>query len=200
MNTVTSRELIKNALAKDPNAKIWELTTLTGITRQRVYQIAAEEGLVLVRRTNEPRQPGEPGPHGQGVRGPAPRVLTGGIAMPLTTTAAGAIGELLVAADLVARGWHVFAPIIKVNTHCDLIAMNPNNNALLRVEVRCARRFGGAIRWNIPEQSKGDIFARVVTGEPIDYWPNDALLKLDIQPMFCTRSFGKGEDTPRGGQ
>jgi hypothetical protein len=48
----------------------------------------------------------------------------------------GVRSELLVAADLTARGYEVFAPIVGTSFTCDLIVIPPGSSHPLRVEVK----------------------------------------------------------------
>ena len=72
-----------------------------GISRQRVYQVINEAEIRL------PRQ--KLGPQAfRRARGKAPQahLLTGGVPVPISSAVAGSVSELLVAADLLARGYH----------------------------------------------------------------------------------------------
>jgi hypothetical protein len=48
----------------------------------------------------------------------------------------GAAGELLVAQDLIHRGYFVFSPITYCKAPCDLIALEPTSRELARIEVK----------------------------------------------------------------
>src|SRR5690348_11864141 len=89
------------------------------ISRQRVYQIAGRAGVKF----------GYP-PDAQVCR---PHLLTGGIAQPLNSSVTGKVSELLVAADLLARGWQVFLPVIATKGH-DLVATH--RDRVITIEAR----------------------------------------------------------------
>jgi PD-(D/E)XK endonuclease len=85
----------------------------------------------------------------------------------LSTASIGAIGELRVSADLLAKGYEVFRAVSSACS-CDLIAMK--NGVSARIEVRTARRsIQGVIQY--PGHSKDigrqDYFAAVLPDEII---------------------------------
>ena len=80
-----------------------------GISRQRVHQIAKTIGVTFPDKRMLPRQFPVPAPKS--------RVITGGVDTPINHTVAGTICELLVAADLMARGYQVFLPVIPSKGH-----------------------------------------------------------------------------------
>jgi hypothetical protein len=138
-----------------------------GISRQYVYQMASVHGISVPRAGWRHVQRSGP------VQ-PVARVMTGGVSVPVNATVAGSIGELLVTADLLARGWFVYAPVIRQRHH-DLIASK--GNRLVTIEVRSAVRSGpdGCVRFNRTSVNKSDAYALVVTGEPVIYRPDDWL-------------------------
>lgn len=133
-----------------------------GISRQRVYQIAARDGIVF---------PLRPRAHSGHPRPPMPLLLTG-VACQLNSVVVGAIAELLVAADLISHGWQVYAPIVRHKGH-DLIACQPGGE-IITVEVRSTKRYvdGRVVRPKSPRRFTSDHFAWVITGEPIIYEPS----------------------------
>lgn len=130
-----------------------------GITRARVYQIAKRAGVSFPRQTSL-RVPVKP----------RARVMTGGVSAPINASVAGTIAELLVAADLMARGWQVFMPLIASKGH-DLIAAKADR--LITVEVRSAyRNSAGRLIYARKPDCSSSHYAAVITGEPVHYDPD----------------------------
>ncbi len=95
---------------------------------------------------------------------------TGGVQMMISQTTAGTIAELLVAADLMARGWTPFFPLMRT-TIFDLIAGDANGR-VLTIEVRSAkRRPDGSLAYGRKTGSPANHHALVITGEPVAYLP-----------------------------
>jgi len=139
-----------------------------GVSRQRINQVCKALGITL--------------PHGQALgyrlppvktqirkNPPLSRVVTGGVPVPLSRTVAGTIGELLVAADLMARRFWVFFPLVR-STACDLIGMDRAGRTE-KIEVRCGKRVDGRIVYARADEDRSDRRAIVVTGEPVIYAP-----------------------------
>jgi hypothetical protein len=136
-----------------------------GISRQRVYQIAKRDGVVFALRSRvAPVAPDQPRP-------PRPLVFFGADAI-LNKVVVGSIAELLVAADLLSRGWQVYTPLVRHRGH-DLIACRAGQ--IITVEVRSTKRFasnGNRLWRNIPSRAfPSSHLAWVITGEPIIYEP-----------------------------
>ena len=124
------------------------------ISRQRVYQLALKYGLKFARRRAIP----------------SPRLLTGGIPVIVSTSVAGKVAELIVAADLLARGWHVFLPVYANGPH-DIIAAKDGRVATF--EVRSAHRNAtGRLIFPIRSYDKSDHYGIVATGEIVSYQPD----------------------------
>jgi hypothetical protein len=128
------------------------------VSPSRISQLANETGV----RPSKRRPP---------ARAPKSRVITGGVAVTINHTAAGTIGELLVAADLIARGYHVYAPLVRHGGGVDLVAISKLDCSLFRIEVRCAVRRDNRLVFCAPSTAKHDVIALVVTGEPVVYRP-----------------------------
>lgn len=144
-----------------------------GITRQRVHQLAKQMGLALPPPPKVVRSPTEYKPISYKSR--APLVMTGGVHTHLNSKVAGKIAELLVAADLMARGWQIYFPL-NPNSHCDLVATL--NDDIISFEVRSAYRTkAGALVYNKKLHSTAKHYALVITGEPIEYLPHLPTLK-----------------------
>jgi hypothetical protein len=134
-----------------------------GISRERVRQLLVAEGITAAEYLGRPV--GRP-------RGPQPKsvVTTGGVPVPINATVAGTIGEMLVAADLLTRGWLVYLPIVR-NAGCDLVVVSRGDNRVERIEVRTARRVDGVLRYASPDKSQSDRRAIVCSGECVTYEP-----------------------------
>lgn len=138
-----------------------EIARALNVSRQRIYQVADAHGLTLP-SGRHPLDGRRPPP-------PKARIVTGGIVQPISHSTAGTIAELLAAADLMARGWQVFFPLVRSTGH-DLIGCR--GAELVTVEVRSAiRNAAGAIVFNKKTTSKSDHHAYVVTGEIVTYKP-----------------------------
>lgn len=132
-----------------------------GISRQRVHQLAKSIGVTFPDKRRLPRQFAAPAPKS--------RVITGGVETLINHTVAGTICELLTAADLMARGYQVFLPVIASKGH-DIIASK--DGRLITVEVRAAsRRADCGLSFGKKPDCMSDHYALVVTGEPVIYEP-----------------------------
>lgn len=131
------------------------------ISRQRVYQIAKANEIEMPMNRASLDRPNR--------RPPTPRIQTGGVMAKVNHSVAGTISELLVAADLMARGWQVFMPVIASKGH-DLIAMK--DGRLVTFEVRSAyRSAAGKVKYAKQAGCTSDHYGLVVTGEPVTYDP-----------------------------
>lgn len=136
-----------------------EIAEKLGISRQRVYKIASRDRIIFALRSRMASS-------GAQVR--APMMATGIIASG--TVIAGTIAELLVAADLLTKGWNVYAPLVRNKGH-DLIVYC--GGKVLTIEVRSAYRSqnGKLVGNRMDRKDKSSHFAFVITGEPIVYEP-----------------------------
>jgi hypothetical protein len=103
-------------------------------------------------------------------REPKPTVLaTAGLTVPPSKHLRGAVAEILVAADLLARGYLVYRAVCGVRGH-DVIATN--GSAILTFEVRTARRrMDGKVVYSRTNNCGSSHHAIVLPGEPILYEP-----------------------------
>jgi hypothetical protein len=146
-----------------------EIAFRVKVSRQRVYQLAKENGISLPHPVlGSPASQRRPPPKGT----PKARVaLTGGVNVPLSYSVVGMISEFLVAADLMARDFRVYLPV-KANRGHDLIA-EAWDGTLLTFEVRSARRtLDGQTSFTRKSEDRADYYALVVTGEPVAYKPD----------------------------
>lgn len=134
-----------------------------GVSRQHIYQVCKKEGIALLRyhewaAVDRPR------------RRPKARLITGGVPQEISHAVAGAISELLVAADLMARGWQVFRPLTAATGH-DIIAVR--KDTILTIEVRSAHaNNSGRLIYNKKADCKSAHYGLVVTGRPVAYEPD----------------------------
>lgn len=155
----SNRDRVKELAAAGRSAR--EIAQELGISRQRVYQIADQDGVSLPSASTAH-------PFRRGTI-PKPRVITGGIEQPINHTTAGTISELLAAADLLARGWHVYMPVVRARGH-DLIAVQ--DEKVVTVEVRSAKRNAeGNLVYNRSARDRSQAYALVLTGEPVHFRP-----------------------------
>lgn len=144
---------IVKALAEDETLTAAKLAEMFGCSRQRVYQIARSEGLTVGRSR------------------PNPRIKIDGPMAGVSHSAAGTIGEMLAAADLLARGWSVFFPLVRTSK-CDLIALSRDGRVSIRVEVRSGSVRNGKPRCLKKPDDVCDHYAVVLAGLPIVYQPD----------------------------
>lgn len=78
----------------------------------------------------------------------------------------GAVAELRVCADLLAKGFHVFRAVSPA-CPCDLVAIS-KKGSLIRIEVRTAHERSGRLHYSKPDAEKSDLLA-LVTAEQIIY-------------------------------
>ena len=155
---MTTVEQVKELASRGLSAS--EISNAVGVSRQRVYAVAKANGITFPRRDAG----------GCVAPSPRPRVLTGGVQVAISTSVAGTIAELLVAADLMARGWQVFMPIRSSKGH-DIVAACASE--LTTIEVRSAHRnAGGHVIYSRKADNVSDRYALVVTGEPVIYTPD----------------------------
>lgn len=155
----TTRDKIRQLALDGPLPSLADIGRLTGVSRERVRQIVEAEGL----------SPGPAVSLYQPRPAASPSVITGGVAVKVSRTVTGTIGELLAAADLSARGYVVFFPLVRTAI-CDLLAMK-RDGLVLRIEVRTGHRSGKRILFAKKTNSPAEHYAVVVTGEPITYVP-----------------------------
>lgn len=160
----TTREMIREIVSSEPHLNQSEIAARVGVSRERVRQIVSEEEFAVPRgiRGVMPRQ-------GRASRIPQSRVRTGGVVMPINHTTAGTISELLAAADLTARWYVVFFPLVRTAI-CDLVVIGLQGS-VERIEVRSGHRYDGRVVWSRPDASKSDRRAIVLSGEPVHYDP-----------------------------
>jgi PD-(D/E)XK endonuclease len=133
------------------NVSMADAAKAFGVSRQRIHQIIKRHKL---KHTLYIRQP----------ESAKPRLLTNGLR--LGTMAAGKVSEMMVAADLLARGWQVFFPIYQSIHGYDLIAVKADR--IIKVEVKSAYRNQSKIQY-AKKRHPIDYYALVLFGEPVQY-------------------------------
>lgn len=155
LDLATFRENAESMTARDLAAKF-------GLSRQRVYQIAAREGLKLLVPVGRP--------WARGKRKQQSRIETAGLTSDLNPGTSGRICELLVAANLMAMGWKIYFPLNGHGDH-DLVAWK-KGRGLKSFEVRAARRVNPTtVRFSRDRIMRSDHYAIVIKGEPVMYEP-----------------------------
>lgn len=155
-------EKIQALVAENPAISCSEIAEKLGLTRQRISQVCKSGGIVL-----ESAYPARDR-RGMGY----PRVITGGIQSMINHTVGGTISELLVAADLMARGYKPYTPLVRQRSH-DIIAVAPCGE-ILTFEVKSGKRRdngNGYTFASAPRDVHSDHYAVVITGEPVIYKP-----------------------------
>jgi hypothetical protein len=162
MSTPSTKDRIVAVLKKNPRIPVSQLAADLGISRQRVYQACRDHGIALDPQPS-PRKSKPP-------RSPMPRVITGGILCDVSHSVCGSISELLVAADLLARGFMVYHPMAR-QKGLDLIAVS-RSGQLLTIEVRSGKiNDKGVLIYAKKTDSSAAHHAVVVTSEPVRYQP-----------------------------
>lgn len=149
--------------AENPDVTNSEAAEALGLSRQRVSMECKKAGVILRRA------------YGRGAikSAPEPRVITGGVPSVVSHTVCGTISELLVAADLMARGYKPYMPLVRQRGH-DLIAVSPGGE-ILTIEVKSgkARATGEGYSYlhKGERQNQSTHYAIVITGSPVVYEP-----------------------------
>jgi hypothetical protein len=172
MSEGTVRERIRALVEADPDTPTADLARAVGVSKQRVHQILKKEGLWRPWRS-KPRVTPESILAAKVPKKIWPAIKPDGCPqITVTSHVAGTIAELLVACDLMARGWQVFFPMVRVATKCDLIALDKSGERQIRIEVRSSKRDSkGTIVPKLKPQDVCDHHAYVIAGEPVLYKP-----------------------------
>lgn len=176
MNTA---EKIKEVLESGAQVTNSDIARLCGCTRSRVQQVMNSRGwkAPLDGRKAAVKK-------AMGREGMIPPVVTGGIPENVGLCAGAQITELLVTADLMARGYRVFTPVSRVSVY-DLIAVDPKTGNVKKIEVKTGKRSESGKPYyqrnkshksrNAPatdgHSSAPDHYAVIIRGEPAIYDP-----------------------------
>ena len=107
------------------------------------------------------------------------------------TIACGTVSELIAAADMIARGWDVYIPLVRNRGH-DLIASG--NGTVITVEVRSGDTWpSGKLKYNkLPRKLPSMHFAIVTIDRPVEYDPPlPELTLIAAMPEACAEIIGK---------
>lgn len=170
---MSARDQVVEIIRSGERITISEIAARCGVSRQRIHRILRQEGLrAPVDGRLHPRRPSSPDSSQM-----APPVVTGGIPESVSKTAGGQISELLAAADLLARGYRPFRPVVG-NSLFDIVAINPRTGAILTIEVKSGRKIDGRLVFQRNScvkvrhcESEPDHYAVVCKGEPVEYVP-----------------------------
>lgn len=166
----TTRTEILGLLKQDPNLSASDLSTLCGVSRQRIYQVIGEHA---------GWKPADGRKRFKQYCQPPLRVGNSSLPFMVTAGNAGQIAEFIVIADLLARGYISFYPFTR-GAPFDLIAVSRKIGLVLIVEVRTGKRndSGSLIFRRNEIQSSTlkktftpDHYAVVCFGEPVIYVP-----------------------------
>ena len=183
----SNRERIIALVKQSPHLNQTEIAEQLGISRQRVAQIVADEGL------NAPK----------GKRGVAPRksptIAEAAPAPPrdaipgYLANAGGPIAVLIAAADLMARGFTVYMPIVPSGA-ADLVTAD-RRGKLERVSVqRAQRKAGDKLEYSYPKPGDVERHALILTDEPVRYEPR----LPEAGNKILRKTFPGGHLTPVG--
>ena len=154
-------QFVVEASKRVPKPSAAELAIEYGVTRQRIYQVAAKAGVKLAdgraRRREVPRQ----------------WATHFGVAAAIPPQFTGAAGETTAAAWLLRRGIPVYRSMAPVGS-CHLVA--PVGDRLLRVEVRCAKRNGsGVLQYARPTSDRYDVLSLVEPDGSVTWIANQGI-------------------------
>lgn len=154
---------ILELLSENPSRTISEIAALVGVTRQRVSQICAANGIKAKdgRRGAKPRKAPIPGGWKNHFGGPH----------ALSSHFIGGASELCACADLLRKGVPVYRAVTFVSS-ADLII--DCRGRLMRVEVRSAKRnSSGSLRYPVPsDKTRYDVLALVEGTGAVTYKPD----------------------------
>lgn len=153
---VSTRDAVIAKLRENPQWSFAALARELGVSRERVRQLADSEGIQQPRVKRAYKHES--------------RVVVDGEGAPLNAVTNGTIGELLAAADLMARGYAVFWPLTR-QTKCDLVITSKDGTRVERIEVRCARANGDHVAFHPKDNPIHERYALIVTGKPVQYVP-----------------------------
>lgn len=163
---MTTAEKIMALAESQPGISASQVAAELGISRQRVYSACRLAGIKLKSAypVSDRRNPAHT---------PKPRVITGGVETPISHTVCGSISEILTAADLMARGYKPYMPIVRQRSH-DIIAVTPSG-AVITVEVRSGKPKASGHGYTFGPKCADMIsmyYAIVITGRPVEYRPD----------------------------
>jgi hypothetical protein len=156
------KEKIEALLKSNPNVTQAMAADAIGVSRQRINQVCKRHGIKLTSGHFTPRIQASPS-------SPMAHHWAGHQWSKLNATTKAAIGETLVAADLMAKGFFVYRCLSQTGP-CDLIAYG--KSGLLRIEVRCGSvGRDGRLTCALPESGRYDILAIMAPDKTLQYKP-----------------------------
>lgn len=161
----STRSRLLDLFKANQNLTIKDACESLGVSRQRVHKIASEEGIRLKPSWNYRIMPGA-----VPARSPVPEHhdATG---TRLSPHVASGINEMRVAMYFLERGFDVYRSVTAYGM-CDLMAMNRETGAVLRVEVKSAwRTESGRSISGGSKNNRYDVLARVFRDGSIELTP-----------------------------
>src|SRR5574337_2013297 len=166
----TARAKILGLLEQDPRLSASELSTLCGVSRQRIYQVIGKRN---------GWKPADGRKRAKQYCQPPLKVGNSGLPFMVTAGNAGQIAEFIVIADLLARGYVSFYPFSR-GAPFDLVAVSRKMGVVLIMAVRTGKRNdSGSLIFRKNETQSAtlkktftpDHYAVVCFGEPVIYVP-----------------------------
>lgn len=170
IHTPSTRDRLRSMVEESSTLPtVSQASDALGVSRQRISQLYKSLGMHPERGRRKSTSHTLTAP-----RLPSSRLRTGGNTASLSTAVVGHVSELVASADLVARGFCVFAPIAQTTAPVDLIVVSRESGKAERIEVRSGVRRDGKISWSRSSPSRkrfSDRYAIVLAGEPVRYYP-----------------------------
>lgn len=157
-----ARETLRALIRKRPNLTIAEALTELGVSRQRLHVLLREEGITLQRsaRSDIPRSDVSPF-----------KDLPSGVADGLPPYAVNGIKEMIVAVDLLRKGYDVYRSLTAGGL-CDLVVVDRTNGKCTRLEVKSASVWRtGRVSHSPTGRNSFDALALVFKDGSVEYRP-----------------------------
>lgn len=177
---MTARQCVMDAIRSGKALSVQDIADLCDVSRQRVHEILRQEDLRApidgrsVRQWAPLRTQEVVEREAASIRQPA---RTGGIKQGTQIT--GTISEMLVCADLLARGFYPFRPVVRNRSIYDVLAVRKHDALVLRIEVKTGNRSGSDLVYRRSSLNKirnaagePDHYAVVARGDPVKYIPD----------------------------
>jgi len=154
-----TKDLILAIRRENENATVSEIADKLKISRQAVHQTLTRMGLP----TTFPRPL---------YKGPTPEKIPPLFGHRLSPHFAAAVAEMLVAVDLMHRGFDVYKSLASCGA-CDLVCIKRGGNVAIRVEVKTARRqMNGKLHHSPHTHNRFDVLALVCGDKSVTYLPD----------------------------
>ena len=159
MSSMTALEKIRAAMAANPFLSQEEALSISGVSRQRLYQIMHKENIRFYKK---------PKPFTV----PAPQKKLDPIFDRMSPHHAACVCEMIVCTDLLLRRFDVYKSVTTSGL-CDLVAVDRSSGACIRIEVKTARKTEtGRIVHSPTHNNSFDVLALVFGDESIIYIPS----------------------------